>query len=209
VKGWVVVRHQNSRFLFEYWNSLRGNRPAPERSEIEPGELRDVLGDTFILEVSIPMRTILYRLAGTRLCTAYGRELKGFGYLAQWREEDNYELARGVNLVYNDYTPVVVSFAARGESGRFVDYESLLLPLAPTADGSSRILGIATPGEQPYWLGTELLEYNHLHNVRPIEIKMDTTSFWRNLKGHTGYGNVARNVPRRVGHLTIHTGGRS
>jgi len=74
----------------------RPRPPAPERTEIEPVEIRHILGDTFILEISAQLRTISFRLAGTRLCGAYGRELKGLGYLAIWREEDNFEIAKAI-----------------------------------------------------------------------------------------------------------------
>jgi hypothetical protein len=209
LEGWTPVRHQNSRFLFNYWNALRGERPAPERSEVEPGDLRHVLGDTFILEVSLQRRRISYRLAGTRLCAAYGRELKGSEYLAQWREEDGYEIARGVQRVYREFTPIIVIYAAQGVAHQFVEYESLLLPLAPATDGNGRIFGIATPGEHPYWLGAEPLERNHLRHVRAIEQEANSTLASSNFSvhGECGAGESAGR-PRRIGHLTIHQGGK-
>ena len=38
--------------LYSYWDALRGARSAPERNDIEPGAIRGVLADTFILEIS-------------------------------------------------------------------------------------------------------------------------------------------------------------
>ena len=43
------MKHSSNRELFEYWNKRRGRRSAPERGEIEPGAIRHVLADTFIL----------------------------------------------------------------------------------------------------------------------------------------------------------------
>src|SRR5680860_1013092 len=80
------MRHENSRILFAYWERIRSGRQAPRREEIEPSDIRHLLGDTFILDVSGSLRTISYRLAGTRLCAAYGKELKGMGFLVPWDE---------------------------------------------------------------------------------------------------------------------------
>lgn len=91
------MRQKNSRQLFEYWNRVRDGRPAPRREEIEPSDIRQILSDTFILEVSGKMRTISYRLAGTRLCAAFGRELKGYGFLGHWAEENCFDVAKLLN----------------------------------------------------------------------------------------------------------------
>ncbi len=197
------MRQDSTKRLVEYWNRLRGNRAAPQRSEVEPSDIREVLGDTFILEISAPLRTISYRLAGTRLCAAYGRELKGVGYLGLWSEEDNFDIAKAVARVYRDLQPMLLSYKAETASGRFVEYESVLLPLAPAADGNSRILGIATVAKPPFWLGAEALECNHLASVRLIETKTPALAPF----GHEDDGSVDV-APRRVAHLTVFDGGR-
>ncbi|MEJ1934798.1 PAS domain-containing protein, partial [Nostoc sp. NIES-2111] len=70
------MKHPASRTLFSYWDTLRGERTAPERSELDPGAIRNILADTFILEVDAG-QTFPFRLAGTRVCALYGRDLKG------------------------------------------------------------------------------------------------------------------------------------
>ena len=203
---WTSLRHETSRLLFDYWNAIRNGRAAPERSEIEPGELRQILGDTFILEVSRQMRTIAFRLAGTRLCAAHGRELKGLGFLALWREEDNYRVAKAVHRVYTQYDPVVMTYTAKSESGRFADYECILLPLLPAADGDARILGAASTRHPPYWIGADPLEMNHLRSIRAIESKSRVPA----LTGPEPNSSIRRlTSPRRKGHLTVFDGGLS
>ena len=54
------MKHSTSRMLFSYWDALRGERAAPERSEIEPGEIRHILADTFILEIGPDRRATRY-----------------------------------------------------------------------------------------------------------------------------------------------------
>jgi hypothetical protein len=194
------MRHGGSRKLFDYWNTLRGSRPAPERSEIEPSDIRSILGDTFILEVSMQYRTVAFRLAGTRLCAAHGRELKGLGFLALWSEDDNYEIAKSIARVYRDMTPIMLSYTAQSATGRTLEYEAVILPLAPAADGNARVLGIATPRTAPYWLGSDAIVCNQLKNSRMIEAA-------------AAEADVLPAAPvspaRRFGHLTVFDGGKA
>ena len=76
------MKHGVTQTLYNYWDNLRGARPAPNRSEVDPGEIRGLLGDTFILETNGP-QDVRYRLAGTRLCSAHCRELKGRNFPAR------------------------------------------------------------------------------------------------------------------------------
>ena len=81
------MKHAATRELYDYWQRLRGVRPAPDRTEIEPSDLRRSLGDTCILEVDARNES-RFRLAGTRVCALYGRELKGKDFLSLWRGKD-------------------------------------------------------------------------------------------------------------------------
>src|SRR5208283_5828282 len=61
----TLVKLAASRELHSYWNLLRGARSAPERSQIDPGAIRGVLADTFILEGNAQKRYPI-RIAGAR-----------------------------------------------------------------------------------------------------------------------------------------------
>ena len=58
------MKHASTRALFEYWNEKRGNRPAPEREDIDPIAIRHALGDTFMLAADF-VNEQRFRLAGT------------------------------------------------------------------------------------------------------------------------------------------------
>ena len=80
------MKHPSIRELFDYWNKRRGGRPAPERGEIEPGAIRHVLADTFILAFDAGAGHP-FRIAGTRVCALFGRELKGAAFWTCGRRE--------------------------------------------------------------------------------------------------------------------------
>ena len=59
-----------------YWESLRGGRLVPLRSEIDPREITGALEYGFILERLQP-GAIRFRLAGMHLCDLMGMEVRG------------------------------------------------------------------------------------------------------------------------------------
>ncbi len=77
------MKHAASRELYAYWEERRGRRSAPERSEIEPGAIRQILSDSFILALDA-RASHPFRLAGTRVCALFGRELKSQSFIGLW-----------------------------------------------------------------------------------------------------------------------------
>ena len=74
------MKHASIRELFEYWNERRGRRRRPTERDIEPGAIRRVLADTFILAFDAAAGHP-FRIAGTRVCAAFGRELKSEAFV--------------------------------------------------------------------------------------------------------------------------------
>ncbi len=72
--------------MLDYWNDRRSNRPAPDRADIDPAEIRQALGDTFMLAADF-VDELRFRLAGTRVCALFGREIKGESFTALWSED--------------------------------------------------------------------------------------------------------------------------
>lgn len=85
------MKHATTREVFAYWDNCRGDRLAPERSDIEPGAIRSVLSDTFILTFDRKAGHP-FRLAGTRLCAVMGCELKGEPFADLWSEESRKQI---------------------------------------------------------------------------------------------------------------------
>src|SRR6266478_3214259 len=79
----AIMKQASSRELFGYWAARRGTKSAPERGEIEPSAIRRALGDVFILEFD-RQDGHPFRLAGTRVCALFGRELKNEQFLNLW-----------------------------------------------------------------------------------------------------------------------------
>ena len=204
------MKNDVTHTLYEYWNNLRGRRPAPMRNEIEPSDIRKILGDTFILEAVDPL-TYNFRLAGTRMCSAYCRELKGRNFLAPWNDKDREALATLMAAITEDAAAAVVGMDGVTERGQSLAVEMLLLPLAQSSTNYGRILGSFVAMDNPYWIGIHPIRHQQISSMRLIwpderphfmaSDDFDTdVVFQEAAVGHHS---------KRIGHLTVYDGGKN
>lgn len=146
------MKHAASRELYAYWDERRGTRPAPERAEIEPGGIRGVLSDTFILALDSNAGHPV-RLAGTRVCALFGRELKGESFLNLWGAGSKPILSSLLSILTDECTGTVAGVTAQNASGEPIDLELLLLPLGTRRPVFARTIGVLAPLKVPAWLG--------------------------------------------------------
>jgi len=161
------MKHSGSVDLFQYWDRLRAGRTAPRRTEIEPADIKSLLADTFILEQDSRGEAV-FRLAGTRLCAIFGRELKGFSFPSLWAPKDQRLVARLANSAFHPGNVIIITFEGWSTQRRRCDFELLLLPL----DGVNelpRTLGIATAAEKPFWLGADPVTECTVDTIRVID----------------------------------------
>ena len=146
------MKHAASRELYAYWQEKRGTRPAPERTEIEPGAIRGVLADAFVLALdrgaSHPIR-----LAGTRMCALFGREIKGESFLDLWASTNRPTMEGLLSILSDECTGTVAGASGRNENGDSVELELLLLPLSIRRPIFARAIGVLAPLKIPPWFG--------------------------------------------------------
>jgi len=187
------MKHPSSKELFAYWDRRRGSRLAPERADIEPGDIRRVLADTFILACDRAEHP--FRLAGTKICALFGRELKGEPFTALWDAETLPSIHDLLTVIGEETVGVVASATGETADGFDTSLELLLLPL-----GTSRLIGVLAPMEIPYWIGVrpvKSLVLGHLRHVGPAIDRFEPPVF------------VAAPANTRLRHgLVVHDGGR-
>ncbi len=147
------MKHKSSNELFEYWNSVRDGRFAPNRFEIEPVNLADVLPDIFILECP-DISTYRFRLAGTRICTSLGHELRGNNLLDYWSGDDKEAVHNLLHNVAKDGAGALIEFECSNADREHAVFEMLVLPLVHTGETVNRMLGSLSAITRPYWTGT-------------------------------------------------------
>jgi hypothetical protein len=208
------MKHTTTRELYEYWNRVRGAERAPLRSAIEPSDIRQILSEMFILEV-LDRDKYLIRLAGTRICALYCREVKGANLIDLWSGEDRQAMATLAAAVSEDGAAAVVTITAETARDQEVACELILLPLRHGGTTFDRVLGSLAVMERPYWLGSEPVVRQRIASLRLIWPD-DAPAFMRRRADRAG-ATVMADVPpirlplagsRRHGHLFVLDGGK-
>ncbi|MBN9281512.1 MAG: PAS domain-containing protein [Hyphomicrobium denitrificans] len=156
----MLMQESVSQALYSYWNSLRGDRVAPKRFEIEPSCISGNLPDTFILERVSPS-SLRFRLAGTRICEAFGIDFRGVDLFRLFEDGDARIIAQQIASA-SEGAVCVFRISAGSTSGLSTEFELLILPLTHTRDTIDRFLGALTPVARPNWLGTVALTQRKL-----------------------------------------------
>src|SRR5690606_29133902 len=110
------------------WNALRGSRSAPERRDIDPTRIRGALGNTFILELN-EGNEYDFRLAGSHICAAYARELKGRSFSRLWHARDREAIDTLIRAVTEDHAVALVTYQGITAINTKVALEAILLPI--------------------------------------------------------------------------------
>jgi hypothetical protein len=182
----LFMKHAASRELYAYWEKKRGTRPAPERAEIEPGAIRGVLSDAFILSLD---RSAAHpvRLAGTRVCALFGREIKGESFLGLWAPSSRPIVGGLLSILLDECIGTVAGVTARNASGEPIDLELLLLPLRTSRPRFARTIGILAPLKAPPWLGASALGELTLGGRRHIGAVLEKRLLPRLMRPRRGF----------------------
>lgn len=147
------MREFVTQSLYNYWNGLRRDRVAPKRFEIEPSSIAAHLPDTFILE-RVDDAASRFRLAGTRICEAFGYDFRGQNIFELFDDESRAALHAEMHAIVARGAVGTFVIEARDASGRAASFEMLVMPLTHTREVVDRFLGSIAPIEKLPWLGT-------------------------------------------------------
>ena len=163
------MKHASTKTVFAHWNTRRGARPAPARAEIDPVAIRHALGDTFILAADFAGE-LRFRLAGTRICALFCRELKGEAFGALWGETSRESIEHLITVVNNENIGAVAGVNGRTASGEEADLELLLLPLAHDGPARVRALGVLAPAAAALLAGRKTGGRTRLDDAAPSRL---------------------------------------
>ncbi len=217
------MQKSSTKTLYDYWNTLRGSRSAPDRRDIDPTRIRGALANTFILELNEGSE-FDFRLAGSHICAAYARELKGRSFSRLWHLRDRDAMDTLVRAVTEDHAVALVTFQGMTAVHTRVLVEAILLPIRHNGSTANRVLGAMTALEEPYWFGVQPIMEQRITGLRliwpddvsledmakdiaasvPAEVAVAGSGTPAPMSA-TVYGRAAR----RYAHLAVIDGGRS
>ncbi len=143
------MKHPSNREFYAYWDEKRGAARAPDRSEIEPGAVRELLGDIFVLSFDSAAGHP-FRVAGTRVCALLGRDLKDQSFSALFGPDGRREIEDIVAAVAEEMLAAVAGITATAQDGSPAHLELLLLPFNARAHTPLSLTGLLAPFEREY-----------------------------------------------------------
>jgi hypothetical protein len=138
------MKHPSSREFFAYWDDKRGTGRAPDRSEIEPGAVRELLGDIFVLSYD-HTAGYPFRVAGTRVCALIGGDLKDRSFSALFAHDGRREIEEIIAVVAEEMLAAVAGITAIAQDGTPAHLELLLLPFNNRAHTPISLTGLLAP----------------------------------------------------------------
>ena len=141
--------HERVRALYRYWDGKRNGRLMPSRSDLDPVDIPRFLPDICLVDVVPDARKYVYRLIGTNEAAMRGRDPTGlavgegyFGTSAQsvFLNYDGVTRSRAPRL---DRDPSITS------DDRFIQHESIFLPLSDDSEHVNMILVFTVYGPAP------------------------------------------------------------
>ena len=163
------MRHASTKEIYAYWDRLRGLRRAPDRHELSPAGFGRHLPDLFLLERDAEGE-FRFRIAGSRLCSLFGRELRGksiYDVISHASADDARDMLAPAT---DDVLPVVAGISALLPGHESIEAELLLLPLLFKENTDQRLLGSFSPkildrGLAKTCVGLEIITFRVLSDV--------------------------------------------
>jgi|SRR5687768_4576365 hypothetical protein len=138
------MKHPSTRELYDYWDKQRAGAAAPDRNAMEPGPIRHLIGDTFVVGCNHPSQFPL-RVAGTRICALVGRDLKGQDFLSLFARASRRQIEDFLSIATEESLATVAGVTAFTDKLSPVYLELLLLPFAPSVLAPQSVTGSLVP----------------------------------------------------------------
>ncbi len=151
--------------ILAYWNTLQTESVVPAAAQIDPRALKSHLPDLFMLE-RLDRAVFAFRLAGTRMCQRFGRELRDHDFVRLFPSGQHGELVAQLNTALQSGEPIVIDGIAATLDGETVETEIVLMPLTDAEGRVVRLLGALLPADDQALRNGELY----------VALRLETTS---------------------------------
>lgn len=141
----LEMRQAAARTILSYWQAIQPDEGgAPAQATVEPRALKSQLPDLFLIE-RLDRAVFAFRMAGTRMCARYGRELRDHDFVRLWPAAQQGEILTQLNHCLQTAQPVVLTGVAATLDGKPVSFEIVLTPLTDKEGRTTRLLGAMLP----------------------------------------------------------------
>jgi hypothetical protein len=147
---WLEIDQTTSdkiRQMHAWWLVKRGQRPLPDRLDVDPAELKALLPYILICDCGLDPFRVRYRLIGTRVV-----EVSGFNFVGRYLDEltppDGDEpWAEHYRVAYDSRMPVYGATTVPTMHGDLFRYEFSIFPLTNGGSQVEQFLALEDYGE--------------------------------------------------------------
>jgi hypothetical protein len=133
--------HPSTITMYRYWLEKCGNRAMPARADIDPVEMpRQLLPGISIVDVVADERRYVYRLVGTGDVEVRGNDPTGKSVLEGFFGPSAEDALSCYDRVVEMRAPLVDPAPFTAPSGKWINEETLFLPLSDDGENVNKIL---------------------------------------------------------------------
>lgn len=136
----LVCTDPAARELLAYWEGKKAGRRLPSRKDIDPFEIKGLLRNVLLIDVEHDPLRLKYRLIGTGITTAMGRDSTGKYYDEIYSKKLLSGIYASFEWMFQNYRPLRTHGEAFYPDRNFYKYETLNLPLSSDGETINMIL---------------------------------------------------------------------
>lgn len=126
----LALRSTINRQALEYWIKIRGSRPMPSRADLDPLDIRKILPNVVLLDVTSDPLDFRYRLIGTKIVSQLNNDHTG-----KWMSELPHQkppstIWSSCETVVNEKLPMTTQIPYEGRNKDFAVSEDIVMPLS-------------------------------------------------------------------------------
>lgn len=138
------MRQAAATKILSYWDSLSADSAVPAASAVDPRALKSHLPDLFMIE-RLDRAVFAFRLAGTRMCQRFGRELRDHDFVRLFPAAQQGDVLAQLTSALQTGESLVLDARAATLDGTIVAAEIVLMPLTDAEGRVVRLLGALLP----------------------------------------------------------------
>lgn len=160
--------HPGSRQLFRYWETLRAEKPFPRREDVDFGAIKAVVPDLVVIERDHLRSSFRFRLAGSRVCALFAKNLTSTDVFAGWDHFETDVIRRHLEIALTRFQPAVIRMRLTTDRAQQLAAELLVLPVQMQGSERVQLIGGLFPFRPAAGLGHVAILLRELVSARVI-----------------------------------------
>lgn len=126
--------------LYQYWEEKKGSGKILRRDHFDPVDVPDLLSHLILLDVVDGGKNFHYRLVGTHIVTAIGRDFTGETVIQFHKGHEDISVIDGYFAVLEAGEPQLENRSLQNIGRDYITYERLLLPMSRSNGPTDSVL---------------------------------------------------------------------